>query len=36
MRNAPDAAAFKALLVDTDATALGLTCNAIISISPSL
>jgi hypothetical protein len=36
MRDAPDAAAFKALALDTTNTALGLTCNAVVSISPSL
>jgi hypothetical protein len=36
MRDAPDAAAFKALEADTATTALGLTCNAVVSISPSL
>jgi hypothetical protein len=36
MRDAPDAAAFTALQADTTDTALGLTCNAVVSISPSL
>jgi hypothetical protein len=36
MRDAPDAAAFKALTADTDATALGLACNAVVALSPSL
>jgi hypothetical protein len=36
MRDAPDAAAFKALTPDTDAAALGLTCNAVVALSPSL
>jgi hypothetical protein len=36
LRDAPDAAAFQALAADDDATALGLSCNAIMSLSPSL
>jgi hypothetical protein len=36
MPDAPKAAAFKALVADTDATTLGLTCNAVVSLSPSL
>jgi hypothetical protein len=34
--DAPDAASFKALAADTATTALGLTCNAVVSLSPSL
>jgi hypothetical protein len=36
MRDAPDATSFKALAADTATTALGLTCNAVGSLSPSL
>jgi hypothetical protein len=36
MRDASDPAAFRALTADTDATALGLTTNAVVSLSPSL
>jgi hypothetical protein len=32
----PDTAAFTALPVDTDVTAVGLTCNAIVSLAPGL
>jgi hypothetical protein len=36
MQDAPNTAAFIALEADTATTALGLTCNAVVSISPSL
>jgi hypothetical protein len=36
VRNAPDAAAFKALIADTDETATGLKCNVIVLLLPSL
>jgi hypothetical protein len=36
MCDAPDVAAFKALVADTDASALGLNCNVVVSLSPSL
>jgi hypothetical protein len=36
MRDAPDAAAFRAIAADTDATALNLNTNAVVALSPSL
>jgi hypothetical protein len=36
LRDAPDAAAFTALVADTEDDALGLSCNAMVSLSPSL
>jgi hypothetical protein len=36
LRDAPDAAAFTALPAATNLTAVGLTCNAIVSLAPGL
>jgi hypothetical protein len=36
MRDAPGAASFKALVADTATTLLGLTCNVVVSLLPSL
>jgi hypothetical protein len=36
LRDAPDAAAFTALAANTDVTALGLTCNAMVALTPGL
>jgi hypothetical protein len=36
IHDALDAVAFKALIADTDATTLGLHCNAVVSLSPIL
>jgi hypothetical protein len=36
LRNAPDATAFNALPANTNVTAVGLACNAIVSLAPGL
>jgi hypothetical protein len=36
LRDAPDAAAFTAPAADTNVTALGLTCNAMVALAPGL